>query len=67
MYIDNLTIAGLAVASITAMLPFIFGREMIRVQEDGTSATTPSSPRQTDDLEAVPSEIDCVTAPEACN
>jgi hypothetical protein len=66
MYFDSLTIAGLAVASVTAILPLLFGREMIRVQEDGTTATTPS-PRQTGDWETVPTEIDCVTAPEACN
>jgi hypothetical protein len=66
MYIDNLTIAGLAVASVTAMLPFLFGREMIRVQEDDASATAPS-PRQSNASESVPSEIECATASEACS
>jgi hypothetical protein len=64
MYLDNLTFAGLAIASVTALLPLFFGREMIRVQEDDTSAFA-TSPRQSDARET-PSEIDCATAPEAC-
>ena len=66
MFFDNLTIAGLVVATVTAMLPFFFGKEMIRVQEDDKSASIPS-PRQSDLGETVLSEFDCATAPEACN
>ena len=65
MYFDNLTIAGLAIASVTALLPLFFGREMIRVHEDGTSASAPSS-SQSAASETVPGEMDCATATETC-
>jgi len=34
MYFDNLTIAGIAAASLYALLPLLFGRETLRVKED---------------------------------
>jgi hypothetical protein len=63
MYFDNLTIVGLTVASVMALLPLFFGKEMIRVQEDDTRASVPS-PRQSGVSEAIPNEIECAT--ETC-
>ena len=34
MYIDNLTIAGILAASIYGLLPMLFGREFLRVEDD---------------------------------
>ena len=34
MYIDNLTIAGVVVASLYGLLPLFFGRKLLRVDED---------------------------------
>ena len=33
MFIDNLTIAGVAAASLYALLPLFFGKETLRVSE----------------------------------
>ena len=66
MYFDNLTIAGLAVAAVTALLPFFFGREMIHVCEEEMSDSA-YTPRQSDASETAVSEIDCATAPESCS
>jgi hypothetical protein len=38
MYFDNLTIAGILVASAYGLLPLLFGRELWRVAEDGADA-----------------------------
>ena len=65
MYFDNLTIAGLAVASLTALLPLVFGRETLRVREDDTTASAPSSQRS-DAIGSIPPDIDCAAAPEGC-
>lgn len=35
MYIDTLTIAGIIAASLFLLLPLWFGREFIRVEEEG--------------------------------
>lgn len=35
MYFDNLTLAGIAAVTVYGLLPFLFGREMLRVEEDG--------------------------------
>ena len=35
MYFDNLSLAGIAVVAVYGLLPFVFGREMLRVEEDG--------------------------------
>ena len=66
MFFDNLTIAGLVVATVTALLPLFFGRELIRVQTDVTNTPAPP-PRESDASETVLSEIDCATAAEACD
>jgi hypothetical protein len=38
MHFDNLTIAGVLVASTYGLLPLLFGREFWRVAEDGPDA-----------------------------
>jgi hypothetical protein len=35
MYIDTLTIAGIIASSLFLLLPLWFGRELIRVEEEG--------------------------------
>lgn len=59
MYIDNLTIAGLAVALVTALLPLMFGREALGVREDEATATHAEGSNLTED-------IDCGAQPEPC-
>ena len=66
MYFDNLTIAGLAVAAVTALIPLFFGRELFRVREDESSDPAYSS-NQPEASESVVGELDCATAPEACS
>ena len=66
MYFDNLTIAGLVAATLTALIPFLFGREMIRVREDEMSGST-NAPSHSEAGETVVNEIDCATAPETCS
>ncbi|EGV19925.1 hypothetical protein [Thiocapsa marina] len=34
MYIDNLTLVGIAVASTYLLMPFLFRREMLVVEQD---------------------------------
>jgi hypothetical protein len=34
MYFDNLTIAGIVAASLVAFVPLVFGREILRVEDD---------------------------------
>lgn len=34
MYLDNLTLAGITVVALYGLLPFLFGRETLRVEED---------------------------------
>jgi len=47
MYFDNLSLAGIAVVALYGLLPLLFGRETLRVEED--DAETPSRPvTQTD-------------------
>ena len=42
MYFDNLTIAGILVVALYGLLPLLFGREIIRVEEDsGEARPTP--------------------------
>ena len=42
MILDNLTIAGLLAAGLCALLPLLFGREFLKVEDDGmTSAPEP--------------------------
>jgi hypothetical protein len=65
MYFDNITIVGLAVAFLTALLPLLFGKEALRVREDdtptpeGAARERVSSPRRVAD-------IDCSVNPEPC-
>jgi hypothetical protein len=59
MYIDNLTIAGLAVALVTALLPLLFGREALRVREDETTSVESEGT----DLAI---NVDCGAEPEPC-
>jgi hypothetical protein len=44
MYFDNLTLAGIAVVAVYALLPFVFGREMLRVEEDGDGPKAVAGP-----------------------
>lgn len=44
MYFDNLTLAGLAVAGLYLLLPLLFGRELLRVEEAETAGDTPARP-----------------------
>jgi hypothetical protein len=57
MYVDNLTIAGLASAFVYTLLPLFFGRETLRVDE---SAETPISRRAA-------SEGDGIDHPHPCS
>jgi hypothetical protein len=62
MYFDNLTIAGITVATVTALLPLLFGREALRVAEEPGSdgrADRPGSARPSAD-------IDCAAQAELC-
>ena len=34
MFIDNLTLAGIAAASLFILLPFVFGKEFLRVDQE---------------------------------
>jgi hypothetical protein len=38
MYVDNLTIAGILVVSFYALLPLLFGREFLRVEDEEADA-----------------------------
>lgn len=38
MYFDNLSLAGIAVVALYGLLPFVFGRETLRVEEEGGDA-----------------------------
>jgi hypothetical protein len=40
MYIDNLTLAGLAAASLYLLIPFLFGREVLCVEMDVQGSET---------------------------
>ena len=40
MYIDNLTLAGLAAASLYLFIPFLFGREVLCVELGGQESET---------------------------
>ena len=62
MYIDNLTIAGLAVALVTALLPLLFGREALRVREDETT----DAAREAADASDLALDMDCDAQPEPC-
>jgi hypothetical protein len=43
MFFDNLTFVGFLVAGFYALLPLLFGREFLKVKDDGmTSASEPS-------------------------
>lgn len=48
MYFDNLTITGLLAAGLYLLLPLLFGREILRVEEQEphppTVADRPTSP-----------------------
>ena len=65
MYFDNLTIAGIAVALMTALLPLLFGKEALRVVEDEATATDPYRGHRfaNTDLTA---DADCGAQPEPC-
>jgi hypothetical protein len=40
MFFDNLTIAGLVAVSFYALLPLLFGKEILRVEEDAETPAT---------------------------
>lgn len=39
MFLDNLTIAGLLAAGFFALLPLLFGRESLKVEDDDLEST----------------------------
>jgi len=65
MYFDNLTIAGVAVASVTALLPLLFGKEALRVREEDTSSPSPHRPEPTRNASVAP-DAGCDAQPEPC-
>ena len=65
MYIDNMTIIGLVVAFVTALLPLLFGKEALRVREGDTS-TAQSATRERVARPQRVADIDCDAHPEPC-
>lgn len=65
MYFDNVTIAGLAVAFLTALLPLLFGKEALRVQEDDPSTAQPETRERAESPRLV-ANIDRGVHPEPC-
>lgn len=45
MYLDNLTIAGLLITSLYALVPLLFGKETLRVEDDQDIEQSRSSRR----------------------
>ncbi len=62
MILDNLSIAGLLIASLYLLLPLLFGKELWRVDEGAGTAVTKSAPP------VVGSEgtWDCTAEPASC-
>jgi hypothetical protein len=48
MILDNLSIAGLFVASLYLLLPLLFGKELWRVDEGATPAVADPTPAEAD-------------------
>lgn len=46
MFFDNLTVAGLVMALPYALLPWLFGREFVRVAEEGCNETATTRPAE---------------------
>jgi hypothetical protein len=44
MYFDNLTIAGLVTAGLYLLLPLLFGRELVRVEEESDPSSRSERP-----------------------
>lgn len=64
MYFDNLTIAGILMVAPYALLPLLFGRELVRVADDQPESPQPA--RVTgENLPGLPAGIDC-RDPEPC-
>jgi hypothetical protein len=65
MYIDNLTIAGILVVIPFALLPLLFGREILRVEEDDDAQIL--SPRTNREKSGKDDQdLDCGLGPSAC-
>ena len=41
MYIDNLTVAGIAIASVYLLMPVLLRREMLAIAPDAPASSTP--------------------------
>ena len=58
MYFDNLTIAGILMVAPYALLPLLFGREMLRIADDQLERPRPVS-GASPNLPRLPEGIDC--------
>ena len=65
MYFDNMTIVGLGVAFLTALLPLLFRKEALRVREDDTSTAQGATRERVASPQRV-ADIDCDVHPEPC-
>ena len=61
MYFDNLTMAGLLTVALYALLPLLFGREMLRVEEEQGGSGSPDAGRFTS-YRQLPAAGDCADA-----
>ena len=46
MFIDNLSLAGIAVASLVILLPLFFGKEFFKVDDECRSSTLRERPQE---------------------
>lgn len=66
MYFDNLTIAGIVAVSLYALLPVLFGKEILRVEDDTAESGRPSA-HGSDDIAVAPGIRGRSDCPEPCH